>query len=117
MRHGVGGKKLNRSTAHRLALYRNLVTDLLRHEHLTTTLAKAKAIQPIAEKLVTVGKVDSVHHRRMAAAQLYDPIIVKKLFENVGPRFAERPGGYTRVIHLGTRLSDAAQIARIELVE
>ena len=117
MRHGVAGRKLNRPTGHRLALYRNLVTDLLRYEHITTTLAKAKAIQPIAEKLVTVGKVDSVHHRRMATATLYDPIIVRKLFENVGPRFAERPGGYTRVIHLGSRLGDAAQLARIELVE
>lgn len=117
MRHGVAGRKLNRPTGHRLALYRNLVTDLLRYEHLTTTLAKAKAIQPIAEKLVTVGKQDSVHHRRMAATQVYDRKIVQKLFDVVGPRFAERPGGYTRVIRLGNRLGDAAPLARIELVE
>jgi len=117
MRHGVAGRKLNRPTGHRKALYRNLVTDLLRYEHITTTLAKAKAMQPMAEKLVTVGKTDSVHHRRMAAATLYDAKIVKKLFEVVGPRFAERPGGYTRVIRLGSRLGDAAEIARIELVE
>lgn len=117
MRHRVAGRKLGRPTGHRTALFRNLVTDLLRYEGLTTTLAKAKAIQPIAEKLVTVGKVDSVHHRRLAAASLYDKKIVQKLFEVVGPRFAERPGGYTRVIRLGNRLGDNAPIARIELVE
>lgn len=117
MRHGVAGRKLSRPTGHRLALYRNLVTDLLRYEHLTTTLAKAKAVQPIAEKMVTLGKTDSVHHRRLAAASLYDRRIVQKLFDVVGPRFSERPGGYTRVIRLGPRLGDAAEMARIELVE
>ncbi len=117
MRHGVAGRKLGRPTGHRQALYRNLVTDLLRYERITTTLAKAKAIQPIAEKLVTVGKEDSVHHRRLAASRLYDRKIVQKLFDVVGPRFAERPGGYTRVIRLGPRLGDAAEMARIELVE
>lgn len=117
MRHRVAGRKLNRPTGHRLALYRNLVTDLLRYERVRTTLAKAREIQPIAEKMVTVGKLDSVHHRRLAAAQLYDSKIVQKLFDVVGPRFAERPGGYTRVIRLGKRLGDAADMALIELVE
>jgi large subunit ribosomal protein L17 len=117
MRHAVAGRKLNRPTGHRLALYRNLVTDLLRYERVRTTLAKAREIQPIAEKVVTVGKTDDVHHRRLAAAQLYDPQIVKKLFDVVGPRFAERPGGYTRVIRLGKRLGDAAEMAVIEFVE
>lgn len=117
MRHAVAGRKLNRPTGHRLALFRNLVTDLLRYERLTTTLAKAREVQPIAEKMVTVGKLDSVHHRRLAAAQLYDQKIVKKLFDVVGPRFADRPGGYTRVIRLGKRLGDAADMAMIEFVE
>jgi large subunit ribosomal protein L17 len=117
MRHAVAGYKLGRPTSHRLALYRNLVTDLLRYERVQTTLAKARAIQPIAEKMVTVGKTDSVHHRRLAAAQLYDRKIVQKLFDVVGPRFAERPGGYTRILKLGKRLGDAADIAIIELVE
>jgi large subunit ribosomal protein L17 len=117
MRHAVAGYKLGRPTSHRLALYRNLVTDLLRYERVQTTLAKARAVQPIAEKMVTVGKTDSVHHRRLAAAQLYDRKIVQKLFDVVGPRFAERPGGYTRILKLGKRLGDAADIAIIELVE
>jgi len=117
MRHAVAGWKLNRPTGHRLALYRNLVTDLLRYERLTTTLAKAKAVQSIAEKTVTVGKIDTVHHRRKASARLYDEKIVKKLFDVLGPRFAERPGGYTRIIRLGKRLGDAAEMARLELVE
>src|SRR5712692_10490754 len=117
MRHAVAGRKLNRPTSHRLALFRNLVTDLLRYERVQTTLAKARAVQPIAEKIVTVGKTDSVHHRRLAAAQLYDRKIVQKLFDVVGPRFAERPGGYTRILKLGKRLGDAADIAIIELVE
>jgi large subunit ribosomal protein L17 len=117
MRHAVAGRKLSRPTSHRLALYRNLVTDLLRYERVRTTLAKAKEIQPIAEKIVTLSKADSVHHRRLAAAQLYDPKIVRKLFDVLGPRFVDRPGGYTRIIHLGKRLGDAADMAQIELVE
>ncbi len=117
MRHAVAGRKLGRPTSHRLALLRNLTTDLLRYERLTTTLAKARALQPVAEKILTLGKTDTVHHRRLAAARLYDPLIVKKLFDVLGPRFAERPGGYTRIIRLGRRLGDAAEMARIELVE
>jgi large subunit ribosomal protein L17 len=117
MRHAVGGWKLNRPTGHRLSLYRNLVTDLLRYERLTTTLAKAKAVQPIAEKTLTLGRSDSVHHRRMAAAQLFDSKIVQKLFDVLGPRFVDRPGGYTRIFRLGQRLGDAAEMALIELVE
>jgi large subunit ribosomal protein L17 len=117
MRHAVAGRKLSRPAGHRNALYRNLVTDLLRYERVKTTLAKARAVQPIAEKVITVGKADSVHHRRLAAAQLFDSKIVQKLFDVVGPRFAERPGGYTRVIRLGKRLGDAAEMAVIEFVE
>lgn len=117
MRHAVAGRKLHRPTGPRQALIRNQVTNLLRYEGITTTLAKARAVQPIAEKTISLGRVDSVHHRRLAAARLYDPKIVKKLFEDLGPRYVERPGGYTRVLRLGKRLGDAAEMARIELVE
>jgi large subunit ribosomal protein L17 len=117
MRHAVAGRKLSRPTGHRNALFRNLVTDLLRHERLTTTWAKAKSVQPIAEKIITVGRADSVHHRRLAAAQLYDKKIVQKLFDVLGPRFAERAGGYTRVLRLGQRIGDSAEMAVIELVQ
>lgn len=110
-------RKLNRPTGHRLALIRNQVTDVLRYEGITTTLVKARAVQPVVEKTITLGKVDSVNNRRHAAAALYDDKVVKKLFEVIGPRFAERPGGYTRVVRLGKRLGDAADMARIELVE
>lgn len=117
MRHAVAGRHLSRPTGHRMALYRNLVTDLLRYERLTTTLAKARAVQPMAEKVLTLGKSDGVHHRRLAAAQLFDAKIVQKLFDVLGPRFLERPGGYTRIVRLGQRLGDAAEMAMIELVE
>ena len=117
MRHAVAGRKLSRPTGHRLALYRNLVTDLLRYEKVRTTLAKARSIRPIAEKIITLGKVDTVHHRRLAAAHLYDAKIVQKLFDVLGPRFAERSGGYTRILRIGQRLGDAADVAIIELVE
>ena len=117
MRHAVAGRHLSRPTGHRKALYRNLVTDLLRYERLTTTLAKARAVQPIAERVVTLGKVDSVHHRRLAAAQLFDRKIVQKLFDLLGPRFVDRPGGYTRIVRIGQRLGDAAEMALIELVD
>ena len=117
MRHAVAGRHLSRPTGHRMALYRNLVTDLLRYERLTTTLAKARSVQPMAEKVLTLGKSDSVHQRRLAAAQLYDAKIVQKLFDVLGPRFLERPGGYTRIVRLGQRLGDAAEMAMIELVQ
>jgi large subunit ribosomal protein L17 len=117
MRHRVAGRKLSRPTGHRLALIRNQVQDLLRYEGINTTLAKARAVQPIAEKTISLGKVDTVNNRRAAAARLYDDKVVRKLFEVVGPRYVERPGGYTRVIRLGRRLGDAAEMARLELVE
>jgi large subunit ribosomal protein L17 len=117
MRHAVAGRKLGRPTSQRNALLRNLATDLVRYERLTTTLAKAKSLRPFAEKIITLSKEDSVHHRRLAAAQLYDAMMVKKLFNELGPRFAERPGGYTRIVRIGRRLGDAAEMAVIELVE
>ncbi|MBI4317109.1 MAG: 50S ribosomal protein L17 [Chloroflexi bacterium] len=117
MRHGVGGRKLGRHTGQRVALYRSLVTDLFRYEKITTTLPKAKEIRSQAERLITLGKRGDLHARRLALSRVYDRKIVEKLFEVIGPRFAERPGGYTRIIKLGPRIGDAAEMARIELVE
>lgn len=124
MRHQVAGKRLGRSSGHRKALRRNLITELFRHERIQTTRAKAIAIRSEAEKLITTakrgntaGEEKAVHARRLVSARLNDPEIVKKLFDDIAPRFADRPGGYTRIIKLGPRLGDAAEIALIELVE
>ena len=117
MRHGVAGRKLSRPTDHRLALYRNLVTDLFLYEKIVTTEAKAKEIRGQAEKLITLGKRGDVHARRLAAARLYGELPVKKLFDVIAPRFAERPGGYVRIVKLGPRQGDAAPMAQISLVE
>ncbi len=117
MRHAVGGRKLGRHTGQRLALYRGLMTDLFRYEKITTTLPKAKEIQGQTERLITLAKRGDLHARRLAVSQVYDRKIVEKLFEVIGPRFAERLGGYTRIIKLGPRFGDAAPMARIELVE
>ena len=127
MRHRVAGRRLNRSKGHRTALRRTLVTELFRHERIRTTEAKAKAIRGQAEKLITLAKRGLVaeeitpervvHARRLAAGRLNDPQIVKKLFNELAPRYAERPGGYTRIVKLGIRKGDAAQMAVIELVE
>lgn len=127
MRHRVAGRRLNRSMGHRTALRRALVTELLRHERIRTTEAKARAIRSQAEKLITLAKRGlvaeqtaperGVHVRRLAAGRLNDPQIVKKLFDEIAPRYVERPGGYTRIIKLGPRKGDAAKMAVIELVE
>ncbi|MBI2940328.1 MAG: 50S ribosomal protein L17 [Chloroflexi bacterium] len=116
MRHRVAGRHLSRPTGQRLALFRGLLTDLFRHERIKTTEAKAKAIQPLAERLVTLAKRGDLHARRLAAARLYDRQVVQKLFDDIAPRYAEQPGGYTRVVRLGQRLGDAAMMAQIELV-
>jgi len=116
MRHGVAGRKLDRPTGHRIALYRNLVTDLLRHEKITTTLAKAKEIRGMTEKTITLGKRGDLHARRQALAFIYDPAVVEKVFDILARRYADRPGGYTRIIKLEPRPGDAAAMARIELV-
>lgn len=117
MRHRVAGRKLGRPTDQRVALFRNLVTDLFRYEKITTTLPKAKAIQAEAEKLITLAKRGDLHARRQALAYIYDAKIVDKLFAVIGPRYVDRPGGYTRIVKLGFRQGDAAPIARLELVE
>lgn len=117
MRHRKAGRKLGRSSGHRRALYRNLVTELFRHERIKTTEAKAKAIQPKVEKLITLGKRGTLHARRLAAGRLNDPEIVRRLFDEIAPRYGERAGGYTRILKLGHRQGDNASMVLIELVE
>jgi large subunit ribosomal protein L17 len=117
MRHNVMGRKLSRSTNQRKALFRNLTTELFRHNRITTTEAKAKAIQPIAEKLISLARRGDLHARRLAARELHDPAVLQKLFDEIGSRVASRPGGYTRIYKLGPRQGDAAQMAIIELVD
>ena len=114
--HRVAGRKLSRYRDQRTALLRGLVSELIRHEKITTTLAKAKETRVAAEKLITHGKKGTLHHRRLALAQVPDKRTVEKVFNDVAPRYAERAGGYTRVIKLGPRQGDAAQMAVIELV-
>ena len=116
MRHRKGYKKLGRGPAHRRATLRNLVTNLLERERITTTLVRAKALQPLAEKMITLGKRDTLHARRQAAAFLLHPPVVKKLFSTLAPRFADRPGGYTRIVRAGWRRGDAGDVAIIELL-
>lgn len=117
MRHRVAGRKLGRPTAQRLALMRSLVTDLLRYEKITTTEAKARELRREAEKFITLGKRGDLHARRQALAYIYDRRVVDKLFDTLAARYADRQGGYTRVVKLGPRVGDAAPMARIELVE
>jgi large subunit ribosomal protein L17 len=116
MRHRVAGKKLGRKTAHRVMMFRNMVTSLLDKERIRTTLDRAKAVRPIAERMITLGKRESLHARRQALAYVNDPDVVHKLFETLAPRFAQRPGGYTRIIRLGFRDGDGAQMAYLELI-
>jgi large subunit ribosomal protein L17 len=116
MRHRVSGRKLGRKTAHRLMMFRNLVTSLLDKERIRTTLPRAKEIRPIAERMITLGKRENLHARRQALAFIKDPAVVGKLFETLAPRFSQRPGGYTRIIRLGFRDGDGAQMAIIELL-
>ena len=117
MRHQVKGKKLGRDSAQRKALLRNLVTSFLEKERIHTTLAKAKAVRPVAEKMITLAKKNTLHTRRMALRFVYKKNVVKKLFEDIGPRFTERPGGYTRIVKTGPRSGDGAEMAVIELVD
>ena len=117
MRHNVSGRKLNRTPAHRKMLYRNLVTALFKHERIQTTVPKAKEARSVAEKLITFAKRGDLHARRMAARKLNEPAVLQKLFEEIGPRYAERPGGYTRIMRLGPRKGDNAELAILELVD
>ena len=117
MRHRVSGRTLGRPTAHRLAMYRNLVTDLLWKEHISTTEPKAKEVRGMAEKIITLGKKESLHARRQALAFVSDKKVVAKVFDELVERYAERPGGYTRIIKLGPRHGDGAPMVRLELVQ
>jgi large subunit ribosomal protein L17 len=116
MRHRNAGSKLGRQPAHRRATLRNLVTNVIERERITTTLLRAKATRPLVERLITLGKRDSLHTRRQAASFLMTPAATQKLFRDIAPRYADRPGGYTRIIHAGFRLGDGAQLAILELL-
>ena len=117
MRHGMANRKLGRTSSHRNAMFRNQLASLIESERIITTLPKAKELRPIAEKLITLAKNDSVHARRQAARSIPDDALIAKLFDTLGPRFSTRPGGYTRIMKLGARRGDAAEMAILELVE
>jgi large subunit ribosomal protein L17 len=116
MRHLKSGRQLSRNSAHRWALMRNLITALLREEKIRTTDPKAKELRRWAERVITLGKQGSLHARRQVLAVVQDKAVVRKLFDTIGPRFKDRPGGYTRIIKIGIRRGDAAQMSVIELV-
>ena len=117
MRHGISGRKLNRTSQHRKAMLSNMANALIKHEQIKTTLPKAKELRPFVEKLITLGKRGSLHARRQAHSVLRDNAMTAKLFDALAGRYAERPGGYTRVLRAGHRYGDAAPMAIIELVE
>jgi large subunit ribosomal protein L17 len=117
MRHLKSGRKLNRSASHRHAMFRNMVTSLLLHEHLQTTDAKAKELRRWTDRMITLGKRGTLHARRQALAFVRSRPVVAKLFDDIAPRFRERPGGYTRITKLGSRLGDAAPLSLIELTQ
>ena len=117
MRHRVRGRKLGRTTAERKSLFRNQLASLVEHERIVTTLAKAKELRPIAERIVTKGRIDSVHSRRQVRRMLPNRQLVVKVFDDMGPRFADRPGGYLQIFKLGTRKGDAAEMAAIQFVD
>jgi large subunit ribosomal protein L17 len=116
MRHKVKGRKLRRPTAHRMAMLRNLVTSFLEKERVRTTLAKAKEARPLAEKMITLGKKGTLHARRQVLAFVRKEGVVTKVFDDLGPRFGQRPGGYSRIVKLGLRGGDGAQMAMLELI-
>jgi large subunit ribosomal protein L17 len=113
----MANRKLGRTSGHRLALFRNQVASMIQHERIVTTLPKAKELRPIIEKMVTLGKTDSVHNRRQAAQTVLENTLVQKLFTQISPRFAERPGGYTRIVKMGPRRGDGAEMAILEFVD
>jgi large subunit ribosomal protein L17 len=117
MRHRRAGKKLGRDSAHRKALYSNLAGALIEHGRIRTTEAKAKAVKPFAEQMITLGKRGDLHARRLALAELRSQDVVHQLFADVAPRFSDRPGGYTRIVKLGPRAGDAADMVYLELVD
>jgi large subunit ribosomal protein L17 len=116
VRHRKKGRQLSRTRSHRKATLRNLATSLFRHERIETTTAKAKELRPFAERLITLARRGDVHARRLAATKIQDREVLGKLFDEIAPRYIERPGGYTRVLKLGNRKGDAAEMSLIELV-
>jgi large subunit ribosomal protein L17 len=117
MRHNRTNKKLGRTSAHRQALFRNQMASLIAHERIITTLAKAKAVRPLAERLVTQGKRNTIHARRLVGRYVSDRDLIKKLFDTIAPRFAQRPGGYLRIVRLGPRFGDGGERAVLEFVD
>ena len=117
MRHKVAGRKLSRSSSHRRALLRNLVTDLLKYDKITTTEAKAKEVRSLAERMITLGKEGGLHSRRQALSFIIAEKVVDKVFGELAPRYAERPGGYTRITKIGPRLGDGAPMVQLALIE
>ena len=117
MRHKVAGRKLSRPTSHRMSLYYNLTTELLWHERIVTTVTKAKEVRGMVDRVITLGKEGSVHSRRQALVRVHDKKVLDKVFDELAKRFADRSGGYTRVLKLGPRKGDAAPMAIIELVK
>lgn len=117
MRHGISGRKLNITSSHRIAMFRNMATSLLKHEQITTTLPKAKELRPYVERIITLGKRGDLHARRQALSQIRDEKVVQKLFGEIAERYKARPGGYCRVLKAGVRYGDAATMAVIELVD
>ncbi len=117
MRHRKSGRQLNRTSAHRQAMFRNMSASLFRHELIRTTVPKAKELRRVAEPLITMAKEDNVHRRRLAFNRLRDKEVVGKLFGELGPRYKERPGGYIRILKAGYRAGDAAPVALVELVD
>jgi large subunit ribosomal protein L17 len=116
MRHRAKGRQLSRTAEHRKALLRNMATSLFRHERIVTTTAKAKELRPFAERLITLARRGDLHARRLAERKIQDREVLGRLFSEIGPRFAARPGGYTRILKLGHRQGDGAETARIELL-
>jgi large subunit ribosomal protein L17 len=117
VRHHRVGKKLGRDSAHRKSLYANLACSLIEHGRIKTTMSKAKAVKPFAEQMITLGKRGDLHARRLALSELRDRDVVHRLFEDVAPRFADRPGGYSRIVKLGVRQGDSAEMAYLEFVD
>lgn len=117
MRHRKKGKQLSRSPTHRKATLRNMATSLFQHGRIETTTAKAKELRPYAERLITLARRGDIHSRRLAARKIQDRVVLGKLFDDIAPRYAERPGGYTRILKLGNRKGDAADMSLIELVD
>ncbi|MGH2587961.1 MAG: 50S ribosomal protein L17 [Dehalococcoidia bacterium] len=116
MRHGVSGRKFDMPTAQRMALFRGMVRDLFINERITTTVARAKEVRPLAEKMITLGKHGDLNARRKALRFVTDKDVIARLFTDIAPRYATRPGGYTRIVRLGKRLGDGADMAILELV-